>query len=202
VRHSARELFSRFGECPGYGRRAAEAGLGFGVGVQSSFERGPSGVELGGEDLIFAGSVEIQFADADAVFRPNGRPEDAAGDGARGVEIARSGGGVERGTGFVVGEVVVARVGLVELAGGWIAGKAGRQTADGFQGSLTDGRGFFWFFEIEGGESGAETGGVKLRDAEDADAALGASQAAVQPVARAAGGVGCGGIDDLDELVV
>ncbi|MFZ0662453.1 MAG: hypothetical protein WAM66_07170, partial [Acidobacteriaceae bacterium] len=69
---------------------------------------------------------------------------------------------------------------------------------DGRGGAAADGGGGFGVVAVEGGEPFAETGGVKLRDAEDADAALGASEAAVKPGAGATGGVGGGGVHDLD----
>jgi hypothetical protein len=53
---------------------------------------------------------------------------------------------------------------------------------------------------VEGSEAFAETGSVELRDGKDADAALGASRSAEKEGAGAAGGVGNGGVDDVDEL--
>jgi hypothetical protein len=55
---------------------------------------------------------------------------------------------------------------------------------------------------VESGEAGAETGGVQLRDGEDADAALSAAWSAFEIRAGAARGVGHGGVDNLDEMFV
>ena len=176
--------------------------MGFGLGVEGGFERGPASVEFGGEDFLLGGSGEVEFADADAVLRPDGRAEDAAGDRAGGVEVAGSGGGVERGAGLVIGEVLVARVGFVEPAGGGVTGEVGGEALDGVGGSAADGGGAGRIFGFERGESGTEALGVELGDGEDSDAALGAAEAALEPGAGAVGGVGGGGVDDLDELAV
>jgi hypothetical protein len=83
-----------------------------------------------------------------------------------------------------------------------IAGKIGRETGDGFAGALADSGGPVRFGGVEGGETFPKAGGVELRDGKDADAALRASWSAEEEGAGAAGGVGNGGIDDVDELGV
>lgn len=115
-----------FDESPGDGGGAGVMSFGFGLGVERGFKLKPGGVELGGENFRFRCADEVELADSDAVFGLDGRPEDAAGDGARGVEVAGSGGGVERGARLVVGEIFVIWVGFVELAGGGVSGEAGR----------------------------------------------------------------------------
>jgi len=160
-------------------------------------------VDFAGGDLFGCCAVETEVADAEAVFCPQRRAEDAAGHGAGGVEVAESGGGIEGGAGFVVGEVLeVSGAIFVEKAGARVAGKIGSEASDGLPGTLAEGRGVFGIGRIESGESVAQADGVKLGDGEDADAALGASWRALEPGAGAAGGVGDGGVDDLDELRV
>jgi hypothetical protein len=152
--------------------------------------------------LYLIRTIEVKLADSNAVLGADGRAEDPAGDGAGGVEVAGSGGRIEDGAGLVVGEVFVARVGLVELTGGGVAGEVRFEALDGFGGAAADGGGFFRGFGFEGGEAFAEADGIELVDGEDSDAALGAAEAAVQPISGSTGRVGGGGVDDLDELLV
>lgn len=51
-------------------------------------------------------------------------------------------------------------------------------------------------------ETFAEATGIELRNAEDSDAALGAPEAAVQPMTGAPGGVGGSSVHDLDQVLV
>jgi hypothetical protein len=78
-----------------------------------------------------------------------------------------------------------------------VAGKIRNETGDGLLGAPAEGGGALRISDVEGSQAGAETGGIQLRDGEDADAALRASRSAEEPGTGAAGGVGNGGIDDL-----
>jgi len=83
-----------------------------------------------------------------------------------------------------------------------VAGEFWNEAGDGLLGALTDCGGAFGLSRVEGSQTSAETGGVELRDGEDADAALGAAWTAEEHGAGAAGGIGNGGVDDLDEMHV
>lgn len=158
--------------------------------------------------MFFGRAVIAEFADTDAgvalfVRGTERRTKDAAGHGAGGVEIAEAGGGVERGTNFVVGEVFEEiGAGFVEGAGAGIAGKGRSEAGDGVFGARADGVGALRIGGVKRGEAVAEARGIELRDGEDTGAALGASGGAEKPGAGAAGGVGNGGIDDLHELSI
>src|SRR5271168_96637 len=60
----------------------------FSFGKKRFFQLGPIDLQFGGKNLLFAGSIEAELADADSVLCANGRAEDAAGHGTMGVEIA------------------------------------------------------------------------------------------------------------------
>jgi len=120
-----------------------------GSGEQSKGDYGFAGVgELGeefrfqvvgeghfaGGDFGFGGADEAEFAMGEgglvvwAGVDLDGGAEDAAGDGAGGVDIAQAGGGVKDGAGGVVGEVFKAGlvgVRLAEDAGLGVAGEVG-----------------------------------------------------------------------------
>jgi hypothetical protein len=160
-------------------------------------------VNFAGGDFLGCCFVEAEFADTEAFVRAERRPEDAAGHRAGGVEVAESGGGIEGRAGLVVGEVVeVGGAVFVEEAGARVAGKIGSEASHGLAGAKAEAGGAFSVGRIEGGESITEAGSVELGDGEDADAALGASGSAFEPGSGAAGGVGDGGVDDLDQLRV
>ncbi len=85
---------------------------------------------------------ETELADGEAAFFVrHGWTEGAAGDGARGVEVAGAGCGVEDGAGLVVREVVeeifVVRLGE-ELAGDGVAGEVAREAGSGFLCTVAD----------------------------------------------------------------
>jgi len=175
----------------------------FGFGGEGGFQIFGVEVEFAGCDLFFWCAVEAKLADAESVVAvgiggPQRRAENAAGHGARSVEVAEAGGGVEGGAGLVVGKVfeeVFAR--LVENAGAWVAGKIGSEAFDGLMGALADGGCALRVCGVEGGETGAEASRIQLRNGEDADAALCAPGSTEKPGARAAGRIGNGGVDDL-----
>jgi hypothetical protein len=177
----------------------------FGFGSDAGLEVVGVEMNFAGCDLFLGCAVEAELADAEAgiaciILSTKRRTEDAAGHGAGGIEVAESGGGIENGAGLVVGEVFELRV--VDEAGVRVAGKKRSETSGRFTGALADGRGAVGIDGIEGGEAFAETGGVQLGDGKDADAALRASGSAEEEGAGAAGGIGNGGVDDVDELGV
>jgi hypothetical protein len=85
------------------------------------------GIELGGGDLFGGGVNETELAGGEVLlFGAHGRAEGAAEDGAVVVEVAGAVAGVERGAGFVVGELFEEDGLFVifgEDAGGGVAGK-------------------------------------------------------------------------------
>jgi len=87
--------------------------FGFEGGFEGRFELMGDGHFAGG-DFGFGGADEAELAAAEGVVvgvvvcHADGRAEDAAGDGAPGVDVAESGGGVEGGAGGLIGEVVEA----------------------------------------------------------------------------------------------
>jgi hypothetical protein len=194
------------GEGEGDDGVAGAGGVLFGFRGDAGFEVFDVEVDFAGGDLFFGCAVEAEFADAESgvagiIFGTKRGTKYAAGHGTRGVEVAESGGGIEDGTGLVVGEAFeLAGASFVDEAGVRIAGKIGRETGGRLTGALANGGGAIRIGGVEGSEAFAETGGVKLRDGKDADAALGASWSAEKESAGAAGGVGNSGIDDVDEL--
>lgn len=173
----------------------------FGVRGESGFEGVGVEVDFAGGDLFGCCSVEAEVANAEGFFGAERRAEDAAGHGASRVEVAESGGRIEGGAGFVVGEVFkVNGTIFVEKAGAGVAGKIGSEAVDGLAGAEAEGGGAFGIGGIEERKAFAEADGVELGDGEDADAALGASGSTQEPGAGAAGSVGDGGVDDLNEL--
>ncbi len=174
--------------------------MGFGGADGSVFERAPVLRHLAAGDL-FKGSVdEAEFADGEVVvFIAYGWAEGTALDGARGVEVAGAGGGVKDGAGFVVGEVFeelfVMRLGE-EQPGDGVAGEVRGEAFAGALGAAADARGYGG---VGCGECIAERSGVKLRDGEDADAALVTAGAAGQPGTGALHAGGECGVDDGEE---
>ncbi len=164
-------------------------------GFFGSLEGAEGGVDLGREDFGFGGLSKAKFADGEAGFQiswivSDGRPEGAAEDGARGVEVAGLGCRVEDGAGVGVGPFFEEFLGFgigVEDAGLEIAGEEwGEVGAGGLD------PGFDAGFEVWrcGGEGFAETMGVEGGDLEDAVAALGAAGPAGEVLAGAGDGGG------------
>lgn len=164
------------------------------IGVEINFAPG---------DLLLRSVVIAKFADAQGiVLGAQRRTEDTASHGTRGVQIAEPGGGIECRTRFVVAEIFKGRVGFIKDAGSWIAGEIHSKARNGLLSAGTNGGAAFRIAVGERHESIAQTGSVKLRDGEDADAALRTARRAFEPRARAASGVGNGSIDDLNKLRV
>jgi hypothetical protein len=179
----------------------------FGLIGERGFERGAFGMRVevdgAGRDNVVGGAVEAELADTESVFGGEGWAEGAAGERSRGIEVAEAGGGIEDGTGLVIGEgVECLGASGIDEAGVRVAGKSGGEPGDGLPDTDAEPGGAGGIVEVEGSEAGAETGGVELRDGEDADAALGASGSAEEMGAGAAGSVGNGSVDDLDKLGV
>jgi hypothetical protein len=173
--------------------------------VADFFLCGDGGVELAGGDL-FGGGVDVaELAGGEVVFGgAHGWAEGAAEDGAMLVEIAGAVVEVEHRAGLVVGELFEENGGFavfVEDASVQIAGEPGVEAGEGVGYSCVDARGFFGVGLFEESEAFAETGGVFVRDGEDADAALGAAGFADEMRAAACGGGGEGGVYDLDERI-
>jgi len=121
------------------------------------------------------------------------------------VEVAGAGHGIEDGARLVVGKLLEECDGLPVFsqdAGAGVAGEVGSEACDGFGDSLLDAAGAFGIGFCEEVEAVAETGCVLLGDGEDADAALGAAEAADEMLAAACGGGDEGGVDDLEEIAV
>ena len=182
-----------------------EAGGLFGFGDECVFQMLGVALHFARGDLLFRGADEAEFADGDSLFCTNRRAEDAARHGAMGVKVAGAGDGIERGTRFVVAVVFEGREGfrvVAKDAGGWVAWKVGSEARDGVGDALMDAGRASGVVAVEFGESGAESGGVELRDLEDADAALGAADAAREMGSALGDGEGEFGVDDLDETLV
>lgn len=124
--------------------------------------------------LLFGCAGVAEFAGGEAFVCVGDRAEDAAGDGAKFVEIAEAGVWVEGGTGCVfVGDVCF---------------DAGLEFG-GLRGS-------------ELGETLAEAVGVERGDIERAEAALIAAGAANKPIAALAGGFFQGGSDSGQQAAI
>jgi hypothetical protein len=211
---SAQEGEGDYGLCLGVesgGGVGGEVGAGLAghFGEERGFELLGNGHGAGG-DLGGRGAGEAELAVAQGVFSfgtggADGRPEDAAGHGAPGVDVATAGEGIEGRAGSVIGEVVEAgpiEVGRAEAAGSGIAGERGAVLVEPgagavFKGLRGGGRG-----GAQGVHAGVEAGGVEGVDGEGAVTALRAAGAANQPGAGLLRCAGQSGIDDLDELGV
>ncbi len=177
----------------------------FGFGDERVFEVLGVALHFACGDLFLGRADEAEFADANSLFRADRRAEDAARHGAMSVQVAGAGGGVERRAGFVVTVVFEGGKGwfvVAENAGRMVArevwGEAGKRVGN----ALAEAGGAFGIGAFQFGESGAEAGGVELSDLEDTDAALGAADAAGEPVPAFLDGAGEFGVDDLDESLV
>jgi len=163
---------------------------------------------LAGGDLVGGGSDEAELAVAedigvlDAAVDVDGRAEDAAGHGAAVVDVAESGGGVERGTGRLIGktgEAGAARRRIIEEAGGEVAGEIRCECLDPGVGALFNAGGARGIPGAERIHAVSQAERVKGVDGEGSVTALGAAWTADEPVAGAGGGVGQGCVDDLHE---
>jgi hypothetical protein len=165
---------------------------------------------LAGGDLLRCGADEAEFAVAQAfgavvIGRANRRSEDAASHRTPGVDVAPAGGGVERGTGCVVGEAVeffLVLDGFSKCADVGIAGKIGAVLGEPGLGAAFDRCGEFRIGYAQRGHASAKARSVERVDGECAVAALRASNAAGEQISGTARCVGERGIDDLDEFGV
>ncbi len=176
-------------------------------------------------DFFRGGGGEAEFADGEAFFglcvfgeiafgvifcvgfglAADGWAEDATGHGAEFVEFTEAVFGVECGAGGFVGEVFegfLLRFAFAEDAGDGVAGEVRGKFLPIFIGAVAN------FCCLFGGGDGqlchafAQALSVERVDGEGSVAALGAAGAADEMRAAAAGGVGEGCVDDLEELAV
>ena len=123
----------------------------------------------------------------------NGRAEDAAGHGTPLVNVAKAGGGVERGTGCFIGvvfEAVTICLGVAETACLWIARKVSAVLADPCLGAAFKGGGEIWVFGAQSFHASGEALGIEFVDGKGSMAALRAAGAADEPGACAACRIG------------
>lgn len=118
------------------------------------------------------------------------------------VEVAGAVFEVERGAGFVVGELFEEDGGFVvfvEDAGGDVAGEPGIEASEGVCNSFANSGCTFGAGSGEGFDSFPETSRIFIGDREDSYTALRASGFADEMCAAAMVGVGHGSVYDLDE---
>lgn len=158
---------------------------------------------LAGGDLFVCCRDETEFATGEGIAFGDAdwRPKDAAGHGAKGVDVAESGFGVEGWAWCVIGEVLEA--GLVEFggaedAGCWISGEAGAVLLDPGAGTIAEHLSGAGVGSLQGVYAGLNASGIEGADRESAVTALGASGAASEHGAGAMGGIGECGVHDLD----
>ena len=156
-----------------------------------------------GGDLVAGGALEAKFAHANRVCpAADGRAENAASNGTRGIEVAGALLGVECRAGFLVcqgGEAVVGFVAFLQHAGHGVAREIPAKARQVLAGTLADALGAACVAPLEFGKAIAQAPGVELADRERADATLVAAGAAHQPCAALARGFGQCGIHNLDE---
>jgi len=87
-------------------------------------------------------------------------------------------------------------------AGDGIAGELWGKAGDGVQGAFADACGALRIGLLGFRKSVAQTERIELIDSEDSDATVRTTGTASQPFAAALRGVGQGGVDDLDELLI
>ena len=136
-----------------------------------------------------------------------GQAVEAAGDGARFVEQAVAGIGIEHGAGEVGeaggegGFIEVVR----EVAGGWVAGKRqsnARKSIAGAIGARHDSSGGGWVRLAKFFKTGAKACGIGLGNGEGTEAADGATGVAREMGAGAPGSGIERGVDDLQDLEI
>jgi len=135
----------------------------------------------------------------------DGRTEDAAGHGTPLVDIAVTGGGVERGTRGLIGVVLEAGaigVGVAEATRRAIAGKCGAVLVEPYPRPALEVCGENRVLAAQSLHAGGQALDIKLVDGEGAVAALSAPWAAIQPGAGAAGGISQCSIHDLHEFPI
>ena len=162
-------------------------------------------MHFAGGDLFFCRADEAEFADTNSLLRAHGRAEDAARHGAVRVEVAGAGVWVQRGARLVVAVIFEGherRVVVAENAGNRVPRKIGSEARECFGDTLVDTGGAPRIGAFEFGESGAEAGGVKLGDLEDADATLRAADTAGEMGAALLDRTSQFGVDDLDKTLV
>jgi hypothetical protein len=158
-----------------------------------------------GFNLLLGGAVITEFADAEALLRANRWSKDAAGHWAGLVQVTEAGGGIERGTGFVVAKVLKAGFRFlrgVQQAGYGITGKAMGEALHRFPRPLAKRLGSLRFADDKLRKSLLQTGRVELIYGEDANAALCATRLADQPLSATPGGVGQCRVEYLHQFVV
>ena len=82
-----------------------------------------------GSNLLLRGAVVAKLADAEALLCAHGRTKDAAGNGAGEIQVTKAGGGIERRTGLVIGEVFETRLASSDGSSRPVAGSPGKPSA-------------------------------------------------------------------------
>lgn len=164
-------------------------------------------LHFAGGDLIFGGSDETEFAAAErvALAHAHGRTEDTAGHGTPRVQVAVPGGGIESGTGCVVGEILEGSLivlGTADQSGFPVAREVPTILLDPCLRTADEFRREGGILSLELCHTVVQTRGVEGVDGKGSVAALGASRTADEPGAGALRGIGEDGVHDLHELVI
>lgn len=138
-------------------------------------------MDFGGGNLFGRRALKAEFANSESAFHAERRPEDSAGHGTRGVQVAEAGCRIEDRTRLVIGKVFEVGARFVERARDRIAGKTAGEARDRHFGAAANRFGSFRVDLRERGQALAKASGVEFRNGKDADAALGAAGCALQP---------------------
>jgi hypothetical protein len=218
ISHWISELVLR--ECKRYDCTTRRRSLSFELGPQGRLEIVWVDFHFTRRDLFVCCALKAEFADCQAVtlgfalalscvsmlcgmlggailsrtcFRADRRAEDATGQRAVLVEIAKTSRLIERWTRLVVAEVFesfLCALGLGENAGFRVAGKIGRAAFPRFESAMTNARGTSRIVVGELVDAFTQTRGVQLVDGEDADTALRATGTTYKEVSAVLGRVG------------
>jgi len=149
--------------------------------------------------------MEAEFAGAEAVFRTNGRAEDAASHRTKFIEFTEAGLRIQHGTRLVIGkflETLRSFFVLIENSRHRIPGKVARQATDRVLRSSADSGGSLRGSLIQICKTALQAQRVELIDGEGTNAALRAARTAGDPVSSFVLGIRQRGVNDLNELPI
>jgi hypothetical protein len=163
-------------------------------------------------DLHFAGanlgvrrSLKAQFAVPQPSFGSNWGTEGAACDWTSRIEVAKSGGGIQRGTYLVIAEFFEClnrSIVFEQNSRRGVARKIGGETSGTFVCSRSHANCAFGIGAIEFAQTLFQPRRIQRTDCEHADTALGAAWLAHEPVSTSTSGIGQRGVDNLHEFAV
>jgi len=156
-------------------------------------------------NFLVGGALKTKFANADAIFGTNWRPEDAASHGASFIELTKSSFRIERRARLIIGELSEAPFRLlafVQQACIRIAREILRQAGNRVPSALPHASGALRGRLFQNSKSLPESFSVKLIDCKHSDAALRAPRTTGEPLATSTRSICERQVHDLNQRLI